>query len=144
MSKVIRINGDIVAPVEGATMIEAEPGVYSILLEGKSYEARVTGDRISISGHTFTWEIDDPRQWKSSGAGADAHGRATLTAPMPGRIVRVLVCVGDDVEAGQGIVVVEAMKMQNEMKAPRAGRVASISVKVDDSVTGGAVLAVIE
>jgi biotin carboxyl carrier protein len=63
---------------------------------------------------------------------------------MPGRIVRVLAVQGDEVEAGQGIVVVEAMKMQNEMKAPRAGRVTSIAVKVGDSVNAGALLATVE
>jgi biotin carboxyl carrier protein len=63
---------------------------------------------------------------------------------MPGKVVRILVAVGDEVEAGQGIVVVEAMKMQNEMKTPRAGRVAAIQAKENDSVVAGAVLAVID
>ena len=63
---------------------------------------------------------------------------------MPGKVVRILVAAGDEVAAGQGIVVIEAMKMQNEMKAPRAGRVAAIQARENDSVVAGAVLAVID
>ena len=63
---------------------------------------------------------------------------------MPGKIVRVLVTVGDEVVAGQGIVVVEAMKMQNELKAPRNGRVTAVEVGENDSVNAGAILATIE
>jgi biotin carboxyl carrier protein len=62
---------------------------------------------------------------------------------MPGKIVRVLAAVGDMVEAGQGVVVVEAMKMQNEMKAPRAGRVVTLSAREGASVSAGEVLATI-
>jgi len=144
MTRIIRINGEPVAPPETATIVEVEPGVYSILAEGNSWEARVTGDEITIDGHRFGFEIEDPRQWKRTGGAAEAHGRASILAPMPGKIVRVLAKVGDEVTAGQGIVVVEAMKMQNEMKAPKDGRVTSIEVKENDSVTAGAILAVIE
>jgi biotin carboxyl carrier protein len=124
-------------------VMEVEPGVYSVLLDGAAYEVRVSGDEISINGHRYTFENSDRRQWKRHGGGAGAQGRAAIVAPMPGRIVRVLVADGDEVEAGQGIVVVEAMKMQNELKAPRAGRVTSIGVKPADSVNAGAVLATI-
>jgi biotin carboxyl carrier protein len=144
MSRIIRIDGEVAAPPADATVVEVEPGVYSVLAEGRSWEARVTGDEISIGDHRFSFEIEDPRQWKRTGAGAEAHGRASILAPMPGKIVRILVKVGDAVVAGQGIVVVEAMKMQNEMKAPKDGSVTAIQVKENDSVTAGAVLAVIE
>jgi biotin carboxyl carrier protein len=90
------------------------------------------------------FEIDDPRQWKRSAHAADAHGQAVIKAVMPGKIVRVLVAVGDEVAAGQGVIVVEAMKMQNELKAPRDGRVAAIEVKEHDSVNAGARLLTIE
>jgi len=76
--------------------------------------------------------------------GAHGHDRDSVIAPMPGKIVRVLVTPGDRVEPGQGIIVVEAMKMQNEMKSRRAGRVASIPVSVGDTVAAGAILATIE
>ena len=127
-----------------ADIIEVEPGVYSILRDGASYEARVVGNEIVINGCRFPFEADDPRQWKRKGGGAAGSGRAAITAPMPGKVVRVLVKEGDEVMAGQGIVVVEAMKMQNEMKSPRDGRVTSISAKPGDSVNAGAALATIE
>ncbi len=123
---------------------EVEPGVYSVILNGASYEVRLDGGEISIDGHRYPFELDDPRQWKRGGSGAGVQGRAAIVAPMPGKIVRVLVAEGDPVEAGQGILVVEAMKMQNELKAPRAGRVTSIAVKAGDGVNAGAVLATVE
>lgn len=143
MNRVVRIDGKAVEPAEG-DIVETEPGAYSILVEGKAYEARVSGDQIVVNGQRFAFEIDDPRAWKRTGGSAGAHGRASITAPMPGKVVRVLAAAGDQVEAGQGIVVVEAMKMQNEMKAPRAGRLVAIAVRENDSVNAGAVLATIE
>jgi len=140
----ILINGEPVEPHADATLIETEPGVYSVIADGASYEARVLGDEITIAGHRFTFEVDDPRQWKRSAGAAASHGRAAIKAPMPGKIVRILVAAGDLVTAGQGIVVVEAMKMQNELKAPRDGRVASIDCKENDSVNAGTVLAIVE
>ena len=144
MSRLIKINGHAAEPIPNATAVKTESGVYSVIADGRSFEVRVTGDEISIDGHRFRFEVDDPRQYKKSGSAAEAHGRASILAPMPGKIVRILVAAGDEVVAGQGIVVVEAMKMQNEMKAPKDGRVLAIEVKENDSVTAGAVLAVIE
>ncbi len=131
------------SPPTPPDIIEVEPGVYSVLLNGASYEVRVSGTEASIGGHRYSVETVDPRQWKRTRTGVGAAGRAAITAPMPGRIVRVLVAEGDEVEAGQGIVVVEAMKMQNELKAPRAGRVTSLAVKAGDSVIAGAALATV-
>ncbi len=125
-------------------IVEVEPGVYSVIDGMTSWEVRVAGDEISIGEHRFRIEIKDPRQWKRTGRAADATGRSSIAAAMPGKIVRVLVAVGDEVAAGQGIMVVEAMKMQNELKAPRDGRVTAIEVKENDSVNAGAVLATIE
>src|SRR5579862_6057865 len=124
-------------------VIEVEPNVYSVLVDGVSYEARVIGNEVTIGGVHFEFELNDPRQWKRSARAADSRGRASLTAAMPGKIVRVLVAVGDEVAAGQGILVIEAMKMQNELKAPRAGRVTAVQVKENDSVNAGALLATI-
>jgi acetyl/propionyl-CoA carboxylase alpha subunit len=124
-------------------IVEAEPGVYSVIVDGASYEVRVAGDEIFVRGRRFRFETEDPRRWKRRGAGAGVAGRVAIVASMPGRIVRVLVAEGDEVEAGQGIVVVEAMKMQNELKSPRAGRVTSLAVKPADSVNAGAVLATV-
>jgi biotin carboxyl carrier protein len=143
MTRVIRIDGTPVEPAE-ADIVETEPGVWSVLFEGRSYEARVSGSEIVVNGRALAFEIEDPRIWKRSGNSSAAHGRASMVAPMPGKVVRVLVAEGDRVEAGQGIVVVEAMKMQNEMKSPRSGVVVSIPVRENDSVNSGALLAAIE
>jgi biotin carboxyl carrier protein len=144
LTRIVRINGAPVEPASDATIVETEPGVWSVVTGGASYEARVEGDEIVIGGYRFRWEIDDPRQWKRSQSSAGIHGKISLTAPMPGRIVRVLAAAGDMVVAGQGIVVIEAMKMQNELKAPRGGRVTAIEVNEDDRVVAGAILATIE
>jgi biotin carboxyl carrier protein len=125
-------------------IVEVEPGVYSVIDGMTSWEVRIAGDEITIGEHRFRVEIKDPRQWNRTGHAADATGRASIAAAMPGKIVRLLVAVGDEVAAGQGIMVVEAMKMQNELKAPRDGRVTAIEVKENDSVNAGAVLATIE
>lgn len=125
-------------------LVETEQGVYSLIVGGASYEVRVMGDEITVDGHRFVIAIDDPRQWKRSSGVAGSTGRVQIAAAMPGKVVRLLVSAGDEVEAGQGIVVVEAMKMQNELKSPRAGRVTAIRVREGDSVVAGAALAVIE
>jgi biotin carboxyl carrier protein len=129
--------------VKDPDIVEAEPGVYSLIAGLSSWEVRMAGNEITIGGHRFLIEVDDPRQWKRSSRAGDAHGHASIAAAMPGKIVRVLVAVGDEVLAGQGIVVVEAMKMQNELKAPRDGRVTAIEVSENDSVNAGTVLATI-
>jgi biotin carboxyl carrier protein len=77
-------------------------------------------------------------------AGGAAHGEQKVTAPMPGRVVRVLVAHGEDVEAHQPVVVVEAMKMENELRSPKAGRVKDVAVEAGTSVEAGRVLVVIE
>lgn len=143
MKEVVRVNGAAVEPVD-ADVIEVEPGVYSVIAGLACWEARVAGNEISIGEHRFQFEVDDPRQWKRSGHATVSHGGVSLTAAMPGKIVRILVAVGDEIVAGQGILVVEAMKMQNEVKAPRDGRVSAIEVRENDSVNAGAVLARIE
>ncbi len=144
MSARILINGKPVDPATETSIIECEPGVYSVLHGGASYEIRLTPDRLEIDGHPVRYAVEDPRQWKRTSALAGAGGRASITAPMPGKVVRILVAVGDIVTAGQGIVVVEAMKMQNELKSPVAGVVAKLAVAENAGVAAGAVLAIIE
>ena len=144
MSRTILINGEPAHTIADATIVEVEPGVYSILVDGASYDVRVVAGQVTVGKRRFDYDIDDPRQWKGSDGAAGGAGRAVIVAPMPGKVVRVLVAVGDQVEAGAGIVVVEAMKMQNELKAPRSGRVSAIQAQENDSVVAGATLAVIE
>lgn len=127
-----------------ASVRDVEPNVYSIILDGRTYEAKVEGDTVNVSGHRFSVDIIDPRRWTRKSAGEGREGRAEISALMPGKVVRLLVEPGDLVAAGQGMVVVEAMKMQNEIKAPKAGRVASLAVREGASVNAGEILATIE
>jgi biotin carboxyl carrier protein len=135
------------APPRQALVSEAEPAVYSVLLDGRSYDARVeeTADRLAvvIAGRRFEIDVRDPRRWSRKSGAAGIEGRFHVIAPMPGKVVRVLVAAGDTVAAGQGLLVVEAMKMQNEMKASRPGRVLAVSAREGATVTAGEVLATI-
>ena len=127
---------------------QVEPGVYSLLLNGESYEVRIVPATqnfdVHIDGKRFNVEVRDPRNISRRSRGALGAGRQNIAAPMPGKVIRVLVRVGDAVETGQGVVVVEAMKMQNEMKASRPGRVVEIRVKNGDTVSAGDTLVALE
>lgn len=101
--------------------------------------------RVALRGVSYAIRLKDPKRLRSAeAAGQDDKGAVQIVAAMPGKVVRVLVEVGAQVETGTGILVVEAMKMQNEMKAPKAGRVVSISAKAGATVNAGEILAVIE
>ncbi len=99
---------------------------------------------VHLNGRTIRAVINGRRRRAAADEGAHGPGDVVVAAPMPGRIVRVLVAPGDQVTARQGLVVVEAMKMENELRAPRAGRVKEVSVVPGASVEAGCVLAVIE
>ncbi len=127
----------------------ARPNVISLIIDGNAYEVKreltPTDTHIWVKSARFAAEVRDPRSLRSRrGKGAGTEGPQKLTAPMPGKIVRVLAATGDAVEAGQGIIVIEAMKMQNELKSPKKGTVGQILVKEGTTVTAGEVLAVVE
>jgi biotin carboxyl carrier protein len=130
-----------------ASVTEVEPGIYSVLWAGRSYEVKIALDKgkgfADIAGHHYAVQAVDPREL-SPGAATGAAGREEVIAPMPGKVVRVLVEQGAEVAAGQGLVVVEAMKMQNEMPAPRAGRVVLLRAAPGAAVAAGELLAAIE
>jgi biotin carboxyl carrier protein len=130
-----------------------EPGVMSLLIPapedaetgGRQYRCVLDGDGVVIDGRRYGFEVKDPRSLQGRrGAGAGTEGPRPVKAPMPGRVVRLLVEVGEDVEEGQGVVVIEAMKMQNELKSPKAGRVVRVGAGVGDTVGSGDVLVVVE
>jgi biotin carboxyl carrier protein len=135
-------------PERYAQLTEVEPGVYSVLLDGRSYEAHAQAGAdcawITIRGRRFCVVATDPRRWSRKRTRAQRAEREEILAPMPGKIVRLLVEPGQAVEAGQGVVVMEAMKMQNELKTRRAGRVAAVLVRPGETVSAGAILATIE
>jgi len=130
-------------PEREASVETPQPGIYSVLLDGRSYQARVDEGAVAVNGFRFEIEVRDRRRWNRQSRGGAHAGAQDIKAPMPGKVVRVLVAAGDAVEAGQGIVVVEAMKMQNELKAPRAGTVMGLAAKAGATVTAGEVLATI-
>jgi len=122
-------------------------GVYSILLEGRSFVVTVETDGDALFVRTaereFHIEIFDPRSWQRGRAGRiELEGRQQITAPMPGKIVRVLAADGQTVEAGQGLLVIEAMKMQNEIRSPKSGTVERLAQQ-GQTVNAGDVLAVV-
>ena len=126
----------------------SEEGVYTILMNNRVYEARVWSTatntlRVRIGGRLFLTSVVDRRRRRSNSE-QGAEGRQNLVAPMPGKVVRVLVEAGDQVVAGQGVVVVEAMKMQNEIKSPKAGRISEIRVTEGAAVNANQVLAIVE
>lgn len=152
MKLVARINGadlDVDSAAAEIDLVELRPGVYSALLDGRSVEIFLEPQggglyRAIIDGQAHAIELRDPRSYLAAGgAGADG-GPLTIKAQMPGKVVEVLAAPGDEVEAEHGILVVEAMKMQNEIRAPRSGRIVSINVAPGDSVETGRALAVLE
>ena len=127
---------------------EIAPGTYSILLDGHSFEIQMRrtrqGLRAICGGQEFPVSVRDPRAWRGAqGALHVAEGRQQVTAPMPGKVVRVLIVPGQRVDVGQGLVVVEAMKMQNEIRAPKAGTVERVFVKENDTVGASDPLAIV-
>jgi len=100
---------------------------------------------VRLDGRSVTALVDGRRTGRASADGAThPGGEQPVVAPMPGRVVRLLVARGDDVAARQGVVVVEAMKMENELRSPKAGRVKEVAVTAGASVEAGRVLIVIE
>ena len=149
----------VVAEVDGRryeiVVRERVRGEYVLINGARVYKCRVLQKRdplapgesfeVALRGTNYDVAIVDPKRLRSGQTAAAHHaGAAEIVSPMPGKIVRVLVEVGAKVEAGAGIIVVEAMKMQNEMKAPKAGVVISINAKEGATVNAGDVLAVIE
>jgi len=135
-------------PLE-ADWAEIRPGHYSILIDGQSCEARVqpAADSppgqpdawmVSIAEYDFRVEVRDPRRRRFAGQAAAHDGPLDVLAPMPGKIVGVLVGPGQQVAQDQGLVVIEAMKMQNELRAPRAGRITQVDVQEGMGIEAGA------
>ncbi|GGA72519.1 acetyl-CoA carboxylase biotin carboxyl carrier protein subunit [Edaphobacter acidisoli] len=122
-----------------------EPGVLSLIVDGRQYGCVLDGDGVWIGGKRYSFVLDDPRSLAGRrGSGAGAEGPRPVKAPMPGRVVRVLVAAGEEVADGQGVVVIEAMKMQNELKSPKSGRVSRVAVTPGDTVGSGDILVIVE
>jgi biotin carboxyl carrier protein len=126
----------------------ARPDVLSLRIGNKAYEVkceRVAGEmHLWVGSARLAAEVRDPRSLHGRVRVVDDRGPKKLTAPMPGKIVRVLVSQGADVEAGAGVLVVEAMKMQNEIKSPKKGIIQKVLVSEGAAVNAGDVLAIVE
>ena len=118
--------------------------VWSVIDEqGRAHLADLDGapgdGLVTVGGHSFPYQLVDARRAVAAGLGGrrESSGPQAVKAPMPGRVVKLLVKPGDEVTAGQGVLIVEAMKMENELKAPRAGKVAEVKVKEGQAVESG-------
>jgi biotin carboxyl carrier protein len=149
-------NGDTdtwVAALDGQPVeIDArlvQPGVLSLIVQGHAYRCVLdegpVETAIQISGQRYLLTIDDPRSLTARRRRASASGGLqVIKAPMPGKIVRLLAGTGDQVDAHQGVIVIEAMKMQNELQVSRAGRIVEVRTEAGATVTAGAILLLIE
>lgn len=139
--------------VDGVSVLvesrELRPGVLSLIVDGRAWRVVLEDDANEpaalIGGERVVYRVDDPRSLKARRAhDGVSDGPKPIKASMPGRVVRVLAAKGEAVAAHQGVVVIEAMKMQNELKSPKDGVVAEMRVKPGDTVAAGDVLAVVE
>jgi len=126
-------------------IVEIRPGVYSVLLNGQSFVIHESRGSEWVAVNSIEWRrvVADPRARTQTGAAAASAARE-VKAAMPGKVVRVLAQPGEAVEAGQGLLILEAMKMQNELRSPRAGVVAAVRVQEGSTVTSGQVLVTLE
>jgi biotin carboxyl carrier protein len=127
----------------------AQDGMLSLLLQGKSYEVKqetvAAETNVVVGQERFSASVRDPRSFRSRRRlGASEQGVMKIKAPMPGKVVRILAPAGSQVEMGQSVLVIEAMKMQNELKAPKTGVVKKINVEEGAAVDAGQALAEVE
>ena len=123
---------------------------YSLIVDNRSFEVEVdiTEDeyRVLVDGRSYHVHLVDERRMRLGGlqSGIQLQGRQKVSVPMPGKVIAVLVSEGDKIERGQGLVIVEAMKMENEVRCPINGEVKEVRVKAGDSLEAGATLMVVE
>jgi biotin carboxyl carrier protein len=129
-------------------VVTTQPGLLSFLVDGRSYEVRQessASEGIIVVGHErFPAVVRDPRSYRSRRSREGGQGIKKILAPMPGKVVRLLAAVGSEVEAGQPVLVIEAMKMQNELKAPKKGKVTRLNVGEGAAVEAGQILAEVD
>ncbi len=147
--EVVRGDGTVTATVDGREysldVSYPEANIYTFRSGSQLTEAFVSPGKVVVAGHEFEIELIDTKRLRGSRVENDsAEGIAEIKTAMPGKVVRILVTAGDEVQKGDGVLVVEAMKMQNEMKSPKDGIVKEIRTTEGSTVIAGDILAVIE
>jgi biotin carboxyl carrier protein len=132
-----------------AQVSEPEPGMFTIIINDRVYrcaleESANGGVEVIVNGERIPVAARDKKHLRGQPGATAASGQVKLAAPMPGKVVRVLLSAGDEVAAWQGVMVVEAMKMQNEVQSPKAGKIVEIKIAEGQTVNAGEVLAIIE
>ena len=141
---------EIGGQTHAAEVSRPEPRFYVLRLNNRVYRCELekspSGEtEVVVNGRRIAVAVRDKKHLRgNAGGGAGASGKVSLISPMPGKVVRVLLNAGDEVEANHGVLIVEAMKMQNEVLSPKAGKVAEVRVTEGQTVNAGEVLAVIE
>ena len=131
-----------------ADWVQVAPGIYSILMGGRSYEVLVSSQpgqtvtrqepyTVTVRGSNHLVQVLDPRRRRQANPLDAGEGPQEILAPMPGKVVKVLVVEGQPVSSGDGLLVIEAMKMQNEVRASRSGRVEKVHVREGAGVETG-------
>jgi glutaconyl-CoA/methylmalonyl-CoA decarboxylase subunit gamma len=146
----VRPTGELVVSLGGKQVendvVVLDDGSLSIRINGKVLDLTVEGTPPDVgvvaSGHRAYVRVESERHRMAAAArrGGGGSSEKLINAPMPGRVAKLLVNVGDEVKAGQGVIVIEAMKMENELKAKGAGTIAEIHVKPGDAIEAGAKL----
>ena len=130
-----------------------EEGVYSFILEGKSYEFEVTNGirnkMFQVSSRGTSWEVElvdaETRYARNRNKGSvDNNGKNTISSPMPGKVVRILVEVGQDVKEGDTVIIISAMKMESEYKSPRNATIKEILTEEGATIEGHQPLIILE
>jgi biotin carboxyl carrier protein len=134
--------------IHQAAISQPEAGFYTVLLNDRvfrcAFDVLPNGQvEIVVNGVRYPVTVRDKKQRQTNAGGAAAGGKAVLAAPMPGKVVRVMCAVGDEVETNQGLLVVEAMKMQNEVQSPKAGKVVELKVVEGQTVNAGETMIVV-
>jgi biotin carboxyl carrier protein len=132
-----------------AQVSEPEPGMFTVIINDRVYRCALEESpggavEVIVNGERIPVAVRDKKHLRGQAGAAAASGQVKLLAPMPGKVVRALLNAGDEVAARQGVLVVEAMKMQNEVQSPKAGKIAEIKVSEGQTVNAGEVLAIIE
>jgi biotin carboxyl carrier protein len=145
---VVRPTGELLVSVDGhpveSDVVALDDGGLSVRIDGRILDLTVEGEPpemgVVASGHRAYVRVESERLRAAAAAkrGGVSGAEKSIMAPMPGRVAKVLVAVGDEVAAGQGVIVVEAMKMENELRAKGPGRVAEIHVKAGEAIEAGA------